>query len=119
MWSSSSSGVANANNNKQCSPEGTAAEDPSVKCCPKDSRMLTDYRSKCYKIFEGAPRPMSTAEYRTYLVEHADSIMESNRARAEEVTNPCAWNAGENASDATTVDGFDGLFMSWPESVSN
>ena len=83
-----------------------------------DGRMMTDYRSKCNKLFEGAPNQaaasMSSFEYRKYLTEHAAELMEQNRTEAEKRTNPCgissapaAASAPSSASDLGGGGGFD------------
>ena len=86
----------------------------SDKCCYTDSRSLTDYRSKCYRVFEGAPGPLSTSDYRAYLVKNADSIMESNRTKAEEVVNPCGLSSADDKPE-TEMEGFDSFYFSQPQ----
>ncbi len=50
--------------------------------CParmSDGRHFTDYRPRCAVTYELQPNPMSAYNYRMYLNENAEKIMEKNR----------------------------------------
>lgn len=84
---------------------------------------MTDYRSKCLKIFEGAPTDasagMTSYQYRKYLMDNADSLMEKNRSMAEETANPCgltpAGTAAAPSAAPSSVTGFDGEYATLPQ----
>jgi hypothetical protein len=100
-------------------PATAAGADQKDKCCPmrmNDSRMMTDFRTKCNRLFEGAPETaaasMSSYEYRKYLMEHASQLMEQNRADAEKRVNPCGLSvapASASPSSAADLGGNGGL----------
>lgn len=103
-----------------------SASASSKECCPQrmnGSRAMTDYRTKCKKLFEGVPNAdattMTSFEYRKYLTEQAATIMEQNRVDAEKKLNPCGLVNGpstKSAADLGGNGGFDGgMFASIQE----
>jgi hypothetical protein len=55
-------------------------------CPPRmsDGRWTTDYRPRCAANFESMPKPMMSAyDYRQYLIDHAEEMMDKNRNIAD------------------------------------
>lgn len=69
------------------------ATDGKHDCPPRmaDGRHYTDYRPRCAKNFESLPKPMSSFDYRMFLMQNAENIMQSNREHAlkENMCTPC------------------------------
>ena len=63
-------------------------------CPPRmaDGRHFTDYRPKCAANFESQPHPMSSYDYRMFLTEHAEEIINKNREVAFNMVGcaPCS-----------------------------
>jgi hypothetical protein len=53
-------------------------------CPPRmsDGRHFTDYRPRCAVTYEMQPNPMSAYNYRMYMTENAEQIMEMKRDTA-------------------------------------
>jgi hypothetical protein len=53
--------------------------------CPNrlsDGRHFTDYRPRCFTNYEALAQPMSSYDYRMYLIQNADEIMKKQREEA-------------------------------------
>lgn len=53
--------------------------------CPNrlsDGRHFTDYRPRCFSNFEALAQPMSSFDYRMYLINNANTIIEKQRQEA-------------------------------------
>ena len=53
-------------------------------CPPRmsDGRQYTDYAPRCQANFFRLPKPLSSYDYRMYLTENAEKLMDENRADA-------------------------------------
>lgn len=73
-------------------------------CPPRmaDGRHFTDYRTRCAVNYDSQPKPMSAYDYRMYLTEHAEEILNKNRDLAQR-KNSCEPCQGSKALKADNV----------------
>ena len=62
--------------------------------CPNrlsDGRHFTDYRPRCFTNFESLPKPMSSYDYRMFLMNNADKLIDQHRTDAyrKNLCEPC------------------------------
>lgn len=67
--------------------------------CParmSDGRAFTDYRPRCAVNYEALPEPLSSFDYRQYLIHHADKIMDQTRFEtfSRNHCSPCLQDPG-------------------------
>lgn len=65
--------------------------DNKYNCPPRmaDGRHFTDYSPRCATNFEALPAPMSSFDYRMYLTQNAEKLMQKNSEHALKA-NLCA-----------------------------
>lgn len=71
----------------------TRATNNKYDCPPRmsDGRQYTSYYPRCATNFYDLPKPLSSYDYRMFLTENAEKLMEKNRAQAsaDNYCGPC------------------------------
>ena len=89
--------------------------DNKFDCPPRmsDGRHYTDYSPRCVTNFFALPKPLSSHDYRMYLTNNAEKLMEQNRASATKL-NSCNKQCTNTTLPEQTHQVCDGRTCSFP-----
>lgn len=86
------------------------SENRFFNCPPKmaDGRNFTDYRPRCFANADDLKAPMNSYEYRQYMINNAEKIMQNNiiRVTKENSCGPCVepYNQGTMLPEQTMIE---------------